>query len=76
MATQQIAQPLKKRILQIQYRNYQSVDKKVLPNEIGILAIDGDKSNTISIEYRNIEFNRSVNFPYKIPNGFKEIVLK
>tara|TARA_R110002051_G_scaffold65191_1_gene118427 strand:+ start:1656 stop:2441 length:786 start_codon:yes stop_codon:yes gene_type:complete len=76
MATQQIAQPLKKRILEIQYRNYQSVDKKVLPNEIGILAIDGEKSNTIAIEYRNIEFNRSVNFPYKIPNGFKEIVLK
>ncbi|WP_337299323.1 DUF4292 domain-containing protein [Sediminicola sp. 1XM1-17] len=76
MAAQQIAQPEKKRILEIQYRNYQAIDKRVLPNEIGIMAIDGDKSNTISIEYRNMEFNRSVNFPYKIPNGFKEIVLK
>lgn len=76
MAAQQIAQPEKKRILEILYRNYQEIDKRVLPNEIGIMAIDGDKSNSISIEYRNMEFNRSVNFPYKIPNGFKEIVLK
>jgi hypothetical protein len=76
MAAQQIAQPLKKRILEIQYKDYQKIDKRVLPNEIGIFAIDGDQSNSISIEYRNMEFNRSVNFPYKIPNGFKEIVLK
>ncbi|MGY8915725.1 MAG: DUF4292 domain-containing protein [Flavobacteriales bacterium] len=76
MAAQQIAQPLKKRILEIQYKNYQKIDKRVLPNEIGIFAIDGDHTNTISIEYRNMEFNRAVNFPYKIPNGFKEIVLK
>lgn len=75
MATQQLSQPLKKRLLEINYKNYQKIDERVLPNEIGIIAIDKTVKNTIAIEYRNIEFNRSLNFPYKIPKGFKEIVL-
>ncbi|MEX0287487.1 MAG: DUF4292 domain-containing protein [Flavobacteriaceae bacterium] len=76
MATQQLAQPWKKRLLQINYKNYQERNARILPNEVSILAIDDDERTTIAIEYRNIEFNRSLNFPYKIPKGFDEIVLK
>lgn len=76
MATQQLSQPLKKRVLEIRYKNYQEIDKLILPNEIVIMAIDTDNSSLIDIMYRNIEFNRPLNFPYKIPKGFKEIVLK
>ena len=76
MATQQLSQPLKKRLLQIKYKNYQQKDNRILPNEIAITAIDKDERTTIAIEYKNIEFNRSLNFPYKIPKGFDEIVLK
>lgn len=73
---QQIAQPEKGRLLQIDYKNYQEIDKKVVPNEIGIAAtMDGNES-LITIEYKNIEFDRKVKFPYNIPNGFKEIILK
>ncbi len=75
MATQQLSQPTNKRLLQINYKNYQKIDKRVLPNEIGIVAINKTVKNTIAIEYRNIEFNRPLNFPYKIPKGFEEIVL-
>ncbi|NHF59133.1 DUF4292 domain-containing protein [Flavobacteriaceae bacterium TP-CH-4] len=75
IATQQLSQPLKKRLLQINYKNYQKIDKWILPNEIAIAAIDGDIRNTIDIEYRNIQFDQALNFPYKIPKGFKEIVL-
>lgn len=76
MATQQVSQPWEKRLLEIQYKNYQMIDNKVFPNEIGILAIEDDAETIIEIEYRNIVFNRTMNFPYKIPKGFKEIVLK
>ncbi len=76
IASQQLSQPLKKRLLQINYKNYQQIDKWILPNEIAIAAIDGDLRNTIDIEYRNMEFDRELRFPYKIPKGFKEIVLK
>lgn len=75
MAVQQLSQPSKKRLLEIRYNNYQSVDQNVLPNEIGILAQQEDTENRIVLEYRNLELNKSMNFPYRIPKGFKEIVL-
>ena len=76
MAVQQLSQPLKKRLLEIRYKNYQEIGDQVLPNEISITAIDTDERNTIAIDYRNIELNRPLNFPYKIPKGFKKIVFK
>lgn len=76
MDLQQLSQPLKKRLLEIKYENYQLVGKEAIPNEVSILAIEENNENRISLEYRNIELNRQVNFPYKIPKGFKEIVLE
>lgn len=76
IATQQLAQPLKKRLLKVDYQNYQKINKWVLPNEILVTANDNKVTNTIAIEYRNIVFNTPLNFPYKIPKGYKEIVLK
>lgn len=76
MATQQIAQPLEKRVLGIRYISYQNIDNYILPNNIAITAMDAEERTTIEIEYRNIELNRELSFPYKIPDGFKEIVVK
>ncbi|WP_411029447.1 DUF4292 domain-containing protein [Spongiimicrobium sp. 3-5] len=76
MAGQQLSQPWEQRLLEIAYKNYQEINGRVLPNDISIVAIDKDKKNTIGIQYKNIEFNKPLNFPYKIPKGFKEIVLK
>lgn len=75
MASQQLSQPLRKRVLDINYENYQKINKWILPNEINIVAIEEDKRNLIDIEYRNIEFDEAVRFPYKIPDGYKEILL-
>jgi len=76
ISTQQLSQPLKKRVLEIDYKNYQKIEGKVFPNTVVITAIDKEVTNTIDLEYRNMEFNRNLNFPYKIPKGFDEIVLK
>ncbi|MDE3742254.1 DUF4292 domain-containing protein [Maribacter polysaccharolyticus] len=76
MAAQQLSQPSKKRVLDITYKNYQKTNNRILPNEIFITAIDGNGKNTIDIDYRSVEFNKDLNFPYKIPNGFKKIALK
>ena len=76
MARQQFSQPAKKRLLDIHYKNYQEKDKKILPNEIGIMAIETMQRTFIDITYKNIEFDRDLNFPYRIPKGYDEIVLK
>ncbi|WP_299533786.1 DUF4292 domain-containing protein [Ulvibacterium sp.] len=75
MATQQLSQPSKKRMLEIDYTDYQKVSAWILPQKIKIAATDSTQTNSIDIEYRNVEFNKRLNFPYKIPKGFTEIVL-
>ncbi len=76
MATQQLSQPSKNRLLQIDYKNYQKINKWIIPNQVLIKAEQATNKSTIDLEYRNVEFNKSLNFPYKIPKGFKEIVLR
>lgn len=76
LASQQVSQPWKKRMLQIRYLNYKEVDKTLIPGEIGITAIDTHERTQIGIEYRNLELNKPLNFPYRIPEGYDEIVLE
>ncbi|TDS18694.1 uncharacterized protein DUF4292 [Maribacter caenipelagi] len=75
MAMQQLSQPLEKRLLEIVYKNYQSIDKEVLPNEIIVRAISKEKVNNIDLEFKSLELNGTVNFPYSIPKGFNAIEL-
>lgn len=76
MATQQLSQPWKGRMLEINYKNYQKVSNWILPNNLEIITLDGENTHNIEIEYKGMEFNRALNFPYNIPNGFKEIALR
>lgn len=76
LAAQQISQPLSKRLLEIRYKDYQVNGNEILPGEIGITAIDTDQRNVIGLAYRNVELNRPLNFPYEIPGGYEEILLK
>ncbi|WP_417443361.1 DUF4292 domain-containing protein [Joostella sp.] len=76
MSLQQISQPEKNRLLSIDYQNYQKVGGRILPNEIEINAVDEKHRNRINIEYNSVEFDRDVNFPYNIPNGFKQVEIK
>lgn len=75
MNLQQLSQPIEQRLLQITYQNYQQIDNEILPNQIYIKALTKDSENTIEMEFRNIELNGAVNFPYSIPKGFKKIEL-
>lgn len=75
LASQQVSQPWRKRLLQIRYLNYKELDNNIIPSEIGITAIDTNERTQIGIEYRNLELNKPLNFPYRIPQGYDEIVL-
>ncbi len=76
LASQRVSQPWKKRLLEIRYLKYKSHNNTIMPTEIGITAIDMNERTQIDLEYRNLEFDRPLNFPYKIPQGYEEIVLE
>jgi Domain of unknown function (DUF4292) len=76
MDSQQLAQPQKRRMLQIDYENYQEVEKQVLPLRIKIIALEGNEETIINMEFKSIYLNRDLRFPFRIPSGFQEIVIR
>ena len=73
--SQEIAQPENNRLLTAEY-TYQDISGSVLPNEIHIVALENNENTKIDLSFRSLELNRPLNFPYKIPKGFDEIILK
>ncbi|PZD79073.1 DUF4292 domain-containing protein [Mesonia sp. K7] len=68
-----ISRKLKNQTLTITYANYQKVGEEWFPYEIKIIAQEDDKTTQIEIDYRQIETNVEVTFPFEIPNGYEEI---
>lgn len=58
--------------LVIDYLSYQTKDKVLLPLNLLIRAIQKDETN-LKVNYRKVDLNPEISFPYKIPNGSKEI---
>lgn len=74
--SQQLYQPLEKRSLQIDYKAYQNVEKQIVPEVINITAKQDQDQVNINLEYKSVTLNQNVRFPFTIPSGFKEIVIK
>ena len=60
----------------INYPTYQTIGGQVFPNQISVVANADNKSTLIDLEYRNVEFDVRVSFPFSIPDGYDEIQLK
>ncbi|WP_111706990.1 DUF4292 domain-containing protein [Lutibacter citreus] len=73
---QEIRNPKKEQLLTVSYSDYKDIKGEQFPENIRIKAIDQKKLTTINIEYRTVEFNDKLTFPFAIPNGYKEIDLK
>lgn len=72
----QLAQTVKQRILQVDYKSYQNIEKYIFPKEISIVAVEGTDQALIEMEIKSVSVNEDVRFPFKIPSGYKEIELK
>nr|WP_299171159.1 DUF4292 domain-containing protein [uncultured Allomuricauda sp.] len=75
VAAQEITQPEENRRLSTKY-TYQDISGKALPDKIDIVALENMDRTTIGLSFKSMELNRNLNFPYKIPKGFDEIILK
>jgi hypothetical protein len=48
----------------------------LFPEEIEILANQDNDQAVIKLEMKSISLNEDLRFPFRIPKGFKEIVLQ
>ena len=76
MDSLQLFQQLKRRILQVDYKSYQEVEQQVFPKNIRIIAVEDTDEVAIAMEFKSVSLNEEVRFPFKIPKGYKEIVIK
>ncbi len=76
MDSQQLAQPLEHRLLQIDYRDYQKVGRQILPEYIKVIALEADIETILTMEFKSVSLNNELRFPFRIPSGFDEIEIK
>ncbi|AXT18538.1 DUF4292 domain-containing protein [Flavobacteriaceae bacterium AU392] len=76
VASLQISQPQEKRFLEVDYKEYQDVEKQKFPEIIKIIAVENTDEVNIDMELKSITLNQELRFPFRIPSGFEEIVIK
>ena len=76
MDSQQIAQEISNRFLQVDYKGYQEVDKQILPEKVSVVALEAGYETIINMEFKSVSLDEDLRFPFRIPSGFEEIVIK
>lgn len=72
---QEIKNRKDQQFLQISYPKYSKIGNEVFPKQIEIKVLEKQKLTTIKLEYKQVEFNKTLNFPFTIPKGYKKVVL-
>lgn len=75
VAFETLAQPEQDRILNIRYGDYQQVEGQFFPNDISIVSTEGQSQTKIEMNYRKIDLNVDIGFPFDIPSGYDRIQL-
>lgn len=74
--SQQISQTKESRFLEINYLEYQDLEKQKLPEVTQIIAVEGKEEMKINLGFKSLTLNESLRFPFKIPQGYKKINLE
>ena len=61
--------------MNISYGGYDQVEGKFFPTKMNVRANDGKRTTQIDIEYKSVNLEKTLKFPFKIPSGYKEILI-
>jgi hypothetical protein len=75
MASQQIVQEEEQRVLTVDYASYQNVGLFLFPKEIRLNAIEQKDQTRVILDFRTVDVNPVVTFPFRIPGGYDQIRL-
>lgn len=74
--TETLSQPKESRLLTVRYGEYQEIGGGFYPSKIKINATENEAKTRIDLNYKKIDLNVSINFPFTIPNGYEEIIFE
>lgn len=75
MKKQEVRQQEDQKRLTIDYAEYQKIKEVVFPKTINIIAVEKETRTFIDLEYKSVEFDKRLSFPFKIPQGYQKIYL-
>ncbi len=75
VASETVSQPDNDRLLSIRYGDYQQIGAQFFPSSILIDTSEKGSKTKIEINYKKIDLNVDVSFPFEIPAGYEEIQL-
>ncbi|SDK76677.1 protein of unknown function [Salinimicrobium catena] len=73
---QQIGEEKSNRSVTVTYPEYKKIGQQLFPGEIQIVANEGAQNTRIDMQFRGIDLNVPVSFPFSIPSGYEEIYIE
>jgi len=70
-----LSQPADNRQFTINYGPYKKLKGGFYPSDIKIIATQKGEETKIAVNYRKIDYNVSIRFPFNIPKGYEKIEL-
>ena len=70
VSEQSISKPSEGSYLKMNYPEYQIIDGKIVPLEVRIEAKQRNRDSKVEMEFKNVEFNEQVTFPFSMPQGY------
>jgi len=61
--------------LKVGYKRYSNFNGVLFPKRIEIRAKENAKFTNIDIDYKSVVFNKKISIPFKVPRGYKQVVL-
>lgn len=62
--------------LTILYKDYHKISESLFPKGFMISAMSDDMTTTIDVNYKSVQFNVPLKFPFEIPAGYRNIELE
>lgn len=75
IASEGIDQDSENRKLRLYYPNYQEIDGQVFPKKVIIKASEANAITTLEMNFRSLDLNIPIRFPFSMPDGLTEIQL-
>jgi hypothetical protein len=75
IASESLSQPIDERIFTINYGAYQNLEGSYFPLDFRIIATQKEKKTQIAVNFKKIDYNVSIRFPFTIPKGYEEMQL-
>lgn len=75
VSEQSISKPSEGSFLKVNYPEYQMVDGKIIPTEIKIDALQGDRVSKVEMELKSVDFDQEMTFPFNMPSGYSPFQL-